>query len=281
MKKSTTLLALTVSAILSTSVFANAAAVEPESESNLIQGYAVKQHNYEPLTPSPEVKGKIMDLVGQFVTSISFFKGPYDLIALHMVTKTGQTVAGFTNQEAEYLMAGSLVDINDQTQHHLLVTDLIKPQAGDVASGLESLPYAAMGTGDELIHVVVDVNCPYCHQTYEDMEKLVNANPGKYQVRYYAVGFLGADSTQKAERLAGIPASERSKAFSELMKDRYHNLGNYQFETNDGNVRLYDFMKTNGFSAVPIVISEVSNYNTVVRGKPSGDFYRKLNTVSQ
>lgn len=139
MKKSTTLLALTVSAILSTSVFANAAAVEPESESNLIQGYAVKQHNYEPLTPSPEVKGKIMDLVGQFVTSISFFKGPYDLIALHMVTKTGQTVAGFTNQEAEYLMAGSLVDINDQTQHHLLVTDLIKPQAGDVASGLESL----------------------------------------------------------------------------------------------------------------------------------------------
>ncbi|CCN40201.1 exported hypothetical protein [Vibrio nigripulchritudo FTn2] len=280
MNKTTAILALTVTAVLSGTAFANAAAVEPES--NTFSSPVVPNtHTYVSLEPVPEVKEKIMNLVGEFVTKVTFFEGPYDLIAMHMVTKAGQTVAGFTNQDAEYIMAGSLVDINDRTQHHLIVSDLIKPDFSDVVKGLEGLPFASVGDGSELIHVVVDVNCPYCHQTYEDMNKLIETNPGTYQVRYYAVGFLGADSTQKAERLAGIPPSQRNTAFNNLMTDRYHNLGAYEFTPNDGNQKVTEFMRKNSFSAVPVVISEAHGKVLVETGKPPGEFYRKLNSASK
>lgn len=266
-----------IASVLSTG-YVFAAAQEQAPTNNTVPNVSATAYDgYAPIEPLPETKAKIMGLIGDFVKQVEFFEGPYGLLAMNIKTASGQTVAAFTNTNGDYMMAGSLVDTKDSTQHHVNVANLVDPEpektAGQLAGELDGLPYAEFGEGDNVINVMVDVNCPYCHETYDDLLSLIDQNPGVYKAKFYTVGYLNADSQQKATRLSEIVSTQRTEAFGALMADRWHNLGRYEYQENDGAVQIYDFMKRNEFSAVPVVISEVKGAARVVRGKPDRAFY--------
>jgi hypothetical protein len=230
--------------------------------------------------PTVEFLNKVNDLIGEFANDVHFFYGPYNMIALNITSASGQSIAAFVDKDANFFMAGPMIDLETKQPYHEKVIDLVKPVKTDFSAQLEGLPYAAEGNGDQIINIVVDPNCHYCHDTWGEMKKLAQKYPDTLQVRYYPVGFLGQDSQDKANRLMGIPAEQRNEAFEGLMADKYHNLGKYEFaDASEKQTELVDFMRKNKFGGVPLVLVEVEGIEQVVPGSPRPAIYEQLNTV--
>jgi hypothetical protein len=211
--------------------------------------------------PTVEFLNKVNDLIGEFANDVHFFYGPYNMIALNITSASGQSIAAFVDKDANFFMAGPMIDLETKQPYHEKVIDLVKPVKTDFSAQLEGLPYAAEGNGDQ-------------------MKKLAQKYPDTLQVRYYPVGFLGQDSQDKANRLMGIPAEQRNEAFEGLMADKYHNLGKYEFaDASEKQTELVDFMRKNKFGGVPLVLVEVEGIEQVVPGSPRPAIYEQLNTV--
>lgn len=68
------------------------------------------------------------------------------------------------------------------------------------------------GTGDQIVYMFFDPNCPYCHRVYDSFEKIRKDMPN-LQFRWVPVGMLTPSSTTKAAAI--LQAKDPLKAFQE------------------------------------------------------------------
>lgn len=68
------------------------------------------------------------------------------------------------------------------------------------------------GTGDHIVYMFFDPNCPYCHRVYDSFQKIRKDMPD-LQFRWVPVGMLTASSEGKAAAI--IQAKDPLKAFHE------------------------------------------------------------------
>lgn len=84
-------------------------------------------------------------------------------------------------------------------------------------SRLKNLNHFSWGTGNKVLFVFVDLNCPACRQAHSAIEK--NINQDEVTIYYIPVGILGQDSEVKASLvLAPNENDDRIEAFDYLFQ---------------------------------------------------------------
>lgn len=85
-----------------------------------------------------------------------------------------------------------------------------------VESILDEQPVVTIGHGSKEITIVVDLNCPYCHQYYRSLtgqSDLLN----EFTINFMPVGILGMDSVHKAAMFDDLSSSEALELLESLM----------------------------------------------------------------
>jgi len=123
------------------------------------------------------------------------------LVGIVLETSPGAGMTVFMDASGEYLLSGAAVDLSSGENIAELRTRTHFPAPGptDMYRDAAETHWVATGTPGqgEPIYVVVDTQCPYCHEA----AKAIAAHGITREIRWIPVGFLGPKSTAQA---AGI-----------------------------------------------------------------------------
>ncbi|GAA5132720.1 hypothetical protein GCM10025767_06690 [Thalassotalea piscium] len=233
-------------------------------------------------SPDEEFKSKVESLVASNASKIEYFKADHELVGIGVITKNYRKMVFYTNQNADYIVSGVLIDTN--TVENLtakysedLKIDLsgIKDQIGQ----LHAIEQGNANSEEDEIYAVIDVNCGYCHRLWEEIQSIYAANPdASVKVNWIPVGFLGKDSLNKAESIAGIKDNQAAFELLAQGMDR-QSINASQEERLQGKNLLKasdEFMRKNQFGGVPLVISKVDGKWDMHTGKPPQTFFNRL-----
>lgn len=146
--------------------------------------------------------------------------------------------------------------------------------AEDVLARISEATAVVQGKGKHQLYVFIDPNCPYCHQLYMTLQKLIPAKGLK--VHWIPVGFLTTTSEGKAAAIlsakdprAALHRSEthysRAAGGGAIAETLASNQVAKQLETN------LDLLKRAGKTVVPtIIFRDKRGQAVVIPGAPEG-----------
>lgn len=118
---------------------------------------------------------------------------------------------------------------------------------------IDKQPKVVVGAGDKEITVVIDPNCPYCHQYYlslmaDDEVKTT------FKINFIPVGILGMDSVKKAALFDGLSNDEAQVLLKKMMFDQsYDNQITNEDAISDSMGRTQKWAEA-GLNVVPMTI---------------------------
>lgn len=143
----------------------------------------------------------------------------------------------YTSNDGQYLFAGNIIDAADKnlTAEHMEIYTAARaapqpqaqpqPQPGepgyridyDTVKGiLDNQPVVSVGSGEKRVVVLIDPNCPYCHQYFDAIMADLEAYQG-VTFDFMPVGLLGMDSVQKAALFSGKGDAEKLALLKSMM----------------------------------------------------------------
>lgn len=229
-------------------------------------------------------KEEVIKRINQFVQldkfrSSSFAKTSNGLIAIKLVTPNWKKLALFSTNTGDTLINGTVIDTTSGKNLSKKYTEEINIDATAFGQDLEKATGFIQGSGENTIYIAIDVNCGYCHKTWEDMQNEIIAKYSNIKIKWVPVGVLGEPSKQAAIKLASIEDNEIGvQAIANYMNRKSFNepyTTNGQGEEKSSENLL--ILKKNGLGGgVPIVVSHIDGKWQVPNGKPSADFYQQL-----
>jgi thiol:disulfide interchange protein DsbG len=144
------------------------------------------------------------------------FKAASDLTGWVLKDPDGEYRLLYSTPDGKTLIAGALYASNgDLLSEQYGAQYLPQPDLGALWSRLEmaaTISAGAAANGKNLIYVIMDPNCIYCHLLWKALKPYEAAG---LQVKWLPVGFLHADSTAKAAALL----KGGSAAFEQLQEN--------------------------------------------------------------
>jgi protein-disulfide isomerase len=230
--------------------------------------------------PSLEFKEKVEQIVAKNADKIQYFKADFGLVGIGVISKNYRKMVFYTNDNVDFLFSGVLLDAKKMANLSNENANELDMDLSGIVSQVSQLNGIEQGTddGDE-IYAVIDVNCGYCHKTWEQIQAIYSMNPNsKFKVHWIPVGFLGQDSVNKARSI--LSENENKEAFTLLNQGMNRQQVNVPVEKKslgtDKVNKNETFMKSNGFGGVPLVIAKVDNKWNMYSGKPSNSFFQRL-----
>lgn len=188
----------------------------------------------------------------------------------------------YSSADGEAIFIGGIVGENDAnltTKHFDLFIDSSKSKKEAVAptskvknqpplkkenidlSGmqgvLDSQPVVTIGSGDKELTIVVDLNCPYCHQYYQSLvsqSDLLN----EFTIHLMPVGILGMDSVYKAAMFEGLPQHEALELLKALMDGSSGSVTPTEIAISNSMSRSQQWSNA-GLNVVPLTLLDINN----------------------
>jgi len=122
---------------------------------------------------------------------------------------------------------------------------------------LDSQPVVTIGKGDKELTIVIDLNCPYCHQYYQS---LVGQSDllGEFTIHLMPVGILGMDSVHKAAMFEGLPEHEALELLKALMNGSNGSITPTETAIANSMKRSQQWSNA-GLNVVPLTLFDIDN----------------------
>jgi hypothetical protein len=233
----------------------------------------------EEFTPDKSIESKVTKLLGSNARSTTFFNAEHGLTGIGVVGQDFRKMVFYTNENADFLISGVMIDTKTNENLSNKYSMDLKLDLGDIPKQLEALSGVVQGDGDNEVYAIIDLNCGYCHKTWEQMQQVYSKfdNPN-LKVTWIPVGFLGSDSIAKAHAIAG--SDDTLQAFEKLQAGMQRKTVDASLaEKEAGRKRVSingDFMKSLNFGGVPVVIAKVDGEWDIHSGMPPPAFFQSL-----
>jgi protein-disulfide isomerase len=239
----------------------------------------------EKFEPSQEFKDKI-NIYLQSATSqeVGYFKAEHDLIGIALVGAKYRKMVFYTNNNADFIISGAFIDTTSGANLTEKYVSNIDIDVSDLVTELESAHGSVQGdkNGENIIYAVIDVNCGYCHKSWDSFQQLFDSGVKNTQVKWIPVGFLGSDSVNKAQFILGKPETEQFGVISDLMSKVNVPVNKLVMDLGSDKVSFNEtLMKKRDYRGVPLIVSKVNGVWSVTNGAPRPDFYAALKVQSQ
>jgi thiol:disulfide interchange protein DsbG len=154
--------------------------------------------------------------------------------------------------------------------------------ANDLLSEIDQTTWVAQGSGQRVLYIFFDPNCPYCHQLYEKLSPMVEAK--NLQLRWIPVGMLANSSLPKAAAI--LQAHDPLTAFK-------NNEENYDMNDDPGGgitparqvldktqldlAANLSLLQGQNIAAVPVVVMRATDgQGFMFQGVPAGDNLKRI-----
>lgn len=246
---------------------------------SLLMMISIFTHASESFIPDESFKKKVELLLPQsHVKAFSYSKTKFGFITIGVVTQQFKKEVYYTDIDASFLMRGLLVDTESGEMLSQRHTNEIELDLTDMANDWESAKGVSQGQGDDVIYVLVDANCGYCHKTYTDMQAALKSSSNNVRVKWIPLAMLGNDSFEKAHVLTSQNDDIESLELLDQFMKRQGDVSQMPV-TPVGKEALHNnqlLSKKYGFNGVPIVISRINDNWELHNGYPGPKFFEQL-----
>lgn len=238
----------------------------------------------ETFVPSDEFKETIETyLTPSFVNTVSYFKADLGFVGVGVVTNQYKKMVFYTDEKASFLINGDLINTTSGEQLSAKYSNQIKLDLNDIANEFDSAKGFTQGEGENIVYVVVDANCGYCHKTYEAFQAQLAKSSQNLKIKWVPVGFLGEDSLNKGNIMASANSNEEGLSLlSDFMSRKSAKANNAV--TAEGQALLSNnalIMKKYGYNGVPLVVSKLDGEWSISNGLPRPYYFSKLSTATE
>lgn len=224
-------------------------------------------------------KADQVKVLSSFATEIKGING----WVIEGVAENAEKTIVYSSADGKAIFIGGIVgenDVNLTTKHFDLFIDKSKPKKEALAptskvknqpplkkesidlSGmqgvLDSQPVVTIGNGDKELTILVDLNCPYCHQYYKS---LVGQSDllDEFTLNLMPVGILGMDSVYKAAMFEGLSDNEALELLKALMDGSSVSITPTEIAINNSMNRSQQWSNA-GLNVVPLTLFDINNH---------------------
>lgn len=232
--------------------------------------------------PPQAVVSKVSSMFEGQAQAIKYFTAPDNLIAIGVVTRDFKQQVYYTNQTGDFVLSGMMYDVNAKVNFNNEVIAQVPVELPEtLTAGIQDLPAAIHGEGEQVVYAIVDANCGYCKRFYQKIESQMAAGQlTNVSVKYIPVGMLGQDSKVKAEAIMSLPEAERFAALQAAVNRQPITMttseeGQSLVAQNKAFMDQFPFI-----SGVPFVLTQLNGEWRMDRGLPNDGWFTMLAQVA-